>query len=105
VLLNRDPERYSNDVGGVEADTFFTLTAAGIPAVRTRRPHDHRSRTPRWCDAVSEMTAQQGQYTAWLEAPPENLQDTATAEALQASRDLDLTELQATHPPRGVGRD
>lgn len=30
--------------------------AAGIPAVRTRRPADHRSRAQRWCDAVAELT-------------------------------------------------
>ena len=44
-------------------------------------------------------------YAAWLEALPENLQDSATAEALQAICDLDLTELQAIVPPRGFGRD
>jgi hypothetical protein len=47
----------------------------------------------------------QGQYAAWLEALPENLHDSATAEALQAICDLDLTELQAIVPPRGFGRD
>ncbi|MBV8267681.1 MAG: hypothetical protein JO252_15250 [Planctomycetaceae bacterium] len=47
----------------------------------------------------------QGHYAAWLEALPENLQDGATAEALQAICDLHLTELQAIVPPRGFGRD
>ena len=41
----------------------------------------------------------------WLEALPDNLQDSATAEALHAICDLDLTELQAILPPRGFGRD
>ena len=50
-------------------------------------------------------TTLQGHYAAWLEALPENLQDSATAEALQAICDLDLTELQAIVPPRGFGRD
>ena len=77
--------------------------ASGTPAVR--RPLDHRSRAKRWRDAVSELTALQGQYAAWLEALPENLQDSATAEALRAICDLDLTELQAIVPPRGFGRD
>jgi hypothetical protein len=36
---------------------------------------------------------------------PDNLRDSATAEALQAICDLDLTELQVTEPPRGFGRD
>ena len=31
--------------------------------------------------------------------------DSATAEALQAICDLDLTELEAIVPPRGFGRD
>ena len=66
---------------------------------------DHRSRAKRWRDAVSELTTLQGDYAAWLEALPENLQDSATAEALQAICDLDLTELQAIVPPRGFGRD
>jgi hypothetical protein len=47
----------------------------------------------------------QPQYAAWLEALPENLHDSALAEALQAICDLDLTELQAIVPPRGFGRD
>jgi len=45
------------------------------------------------------------QYAAWLEALPENLEDSATAEALQAICNLDLTDLQAIVPPRGFGRD
>ena len=64
-----------------------------------------RSRAKRWRDAIAELITLQGQYAAWLEALPENLQDSATAEALQAICDLDLTELQATVPPRGFGRD
>ena len=76
---------------------------SGTPAVRIRRPLDHRSRAKRWRDAVSELTTLQGHYAAWLESLPENLQD--TAEALHAICDLDLTELQAIVPPRGFDRD
>jgi hypothetical protein len=79
--------------------------ASGTPAIRTRRPLDHRGRAKRWCDAVSELTTSQAHYAAWLEALPENLQDSALAEALQTICDLDLTELQAIIPPRGFGRD
>ena len=75
------------------------------PAVRIRRPLDHRSRAKRWREAVSELTTLQGHYAAWLETLPDNLEDSATAEALHAICDLDLTELQATVPPRGFGRD
>ena len=82
-----------------------TARASGTPAVRIRRPLDHRSRAKRWCDAIAELITLQGHYAAWLEALPENLHDSATAEALQAICDLDLTELQAIVPPRGFGRD
>ena len=40
-----------------------------------------------------------------FEALPENLQETATGEALQAIIDLDLDELIAIVPPRGFGCD
>ncbi len=82
-----------------------TARAAGVPVVRTRRPIDHRSRAQRWRDAVAELTALQRQYAAWLEAVPTSLQDSATADALQAICDLDLAEIQAIDPPRGFGRD
>jgi hypothetical protein len=78
--------------------------ASGAPAVRMRRL-DHRSRAKRWRDAIAELITLQGQYAAWLEALPENLEDSATAEALHAICDLDLTELEAIVPPRGFGRD
>jgi hypothetical protein len=79
--------------------------ASGTPAVRIRRPLDHRSRAKRWSDAISELITLRGHYAAWLEALPESLKDSATAEALHAICDLDLTELQAIVPPRGFGRD
>ena len=47
----------------------------------------------------------QVEYAAWLDSLPDSLQDSATAEALRAICDLDLTELQAIQPPRGFGRD
>ena len=79
--------------------------ASGTPAVRIRRPLDHRSRAKRWRDPVSELITLQDHYAAWLEALPESLQDSATADALHAICDLDLMELQAIVPPRGFGRD
>ena len=79
--------------------------AADVPVIRTRRAIDQRSRAQRWRDAVAELTVLQGQYVAWLEALPSNLQDSATAEALQAICELDLADLQAIEPPRGFGRD
>ena len=82
-----------------------TARAAGVPVVRMRRPADHRSRARRWKEAVAELLQLQAQYAAWLEALPDNLRDSATAEALQAICDLDLTELVTIEAPRGFGRD
>ena len=42
---------------------------------------------------------------AWLQSLPDNLQDSATAEALRAICGLDLSVLQETVPLRGFGRD
>jgi len=73
--------------------------------VRTRRRVDRRSRPQRWRDAVTELLALQGAYAAWLEALPDTLQGTATADALQAIADLDLDTLAAIDLPGGYGRD
>ena len=80
---------------------YRAARAVGAPVVRTRRPVDRRSRIQRWNDTV----AGQAEYAAWLDALPDNQQDSATAEALRAIVDLDLSELQAIEPPRGFGRD
>lgn len=84
---------------------YRAARAAGVPVVRMRRPADHRSRARRWKDAVAELLQLQAQYAAWLEALPDNLRDSTTAEALQAICDLDLTELMTIEAPRGFGRD
>lgn len=78
---------------------------AGTPVIRTRRPADQRSRAQRWRDAVAALTTLQAEYAAWLESLPVNLQEGATAQALQAIVELDLGELVAIEPPRGFGRD
>jgi len=84
---------------------YRAARASGAPVIRTRRPADHRSRAQRWNDTVAELTRLQAEYDAWLQSLPENLQDTATAEALRTISELDLNELQAIVPPRGFGRD
>jgi len=84
---------------------YRAARAAAAPILRTRRPADHRSRARRWRDAVAELVELQDQYAAWLGTLPDNLQDSATGDALQAICDLDLTELLAIEPPRGFGRD
>ena len=73
--------------------------------VRARRPVDRRSRIQRWRDATGELVDIQADCAAWLDALPEALRGTATAEALQAMVDLDLDALTTIEPPRGYGRD
>ncbi len=73
--------------------------------IRTRRPVDRRPRPRRWHDAVAELIDLQAAYATWLEALPDTLRGTATAEALQAIADLDLETIAAIEPPRGYGRD
>jgi hypothetical protein len=73
------------------------------PLIRYRRPADRRARPQRWRDAVAELLALQAEYTAWHDALPESLRD--SAEALQAIVDLDLDVLADIEPPRGFGRD
>ena len=84
---------------------YRAARTAGVPIVRTRRPADHRGRARRWIDHVTGLVEAQIEFAAWLESLPDNLQDSATAEALRAICDLDLSELQAIVPPRGFGRD
>lgn len=74
-------------------------------AVEPRRPVDRRSRPQRWRDAVAVLLALQAVYAAWLEALPDTLRGTATAEALQAIVDLDLEMLAEIELPLGYGRD
>ena len=73
--------------------------------IRYRRPIDRRTRPQRWLDAVAELLALQADYAAWADALPDALRETATAEALQAIVDLDLSDLADIQPPRGYGRD
>ena len=60
---------------------------------RLRRPTDRRSRPQRWRDAVDMLLSLQADYANWLAALPDSLQGSATAEALEAIVDLDLTPL------------
>jgi hypothetical protein len=84
---------------------YRAARAAGKPVIRVRRALDHRGRARRWTDHVTGLVEAQIEFAAWLDSLPENLRDSALAEALQTICDLDLTELQAIVPPRGFGRD
>jgi hypothetical protein len=60
---------------------FRAAHADGSPKIRYRRPGDRRSRPQRWHDAVAELVTLQEDYRAWLDALPDSLQESATAEA------------------------
>ena len=79
--------------------------ANGAPKVKYRKATDRRSRPQRWHDAVAELVELQADYQTWLDALPENLADSATAEALRGICEFDLSELESLEPPRGFGRD
>jgi hypothetical protein len=84
---------------------YRAARAAEKPVIRTRRPLDRRGRAKRWIDARDGLVAAQAEYADWLEALPDNQQDSALAETLRTIVDLDLGELLAIEPPRGFGRD
>jgi hypothetical protein len=73
--------------------------------IRYRRPINRRTRPQRWQAAIAELLALQAEYIAWANVLPDALRDTATAEALQAIIDLDLSDLADIELPRGYGRD
>jgi hypothetical protein len=73
--------------------------------LRYRKPVDRRGRLQRWRDAVAELHNLQDEYQAWLVALPQNMEDSAAAEALRAICDLDLSELESIVPPREFDRD
>jgi len=54
---------------------------------------------------VAELVELQGEYRDWLDTLPPSLENSATAEALRAICDLDLSELESVEPPRGFRRD
>ena len=75
------------------------------PISRHPKPVTRSNRPQRWRAAVAELVRLQAEYAAWLEATPEALKASATAEALEAILNLDLDELSAVELPRGFGRD
>ena len=103
--MSRHPIGDHAMTGAERQARYRAARVAGLPAVRTRRPAEHRSRARRWHDSVATLLALQAAYAAWLERLPENLHDSATGVALQAVFELDLDTLAAIEPPRGFGRD
>src|SRR4051812_11232166 len=84
---------------------YRTMHANGAPVIRIRRAADRRSRIQRWNDTIAAAVMLQVEYADWLNALPDNQQESALAEALRAIVEFDLSELQALEPPRGFGRD
>jgi hypothetical protein len=72
------------------------------PAAPTRRL---APRPARWAAAVAMLVRLQGEYRAWLDNLPPNLESSALADKRQTIVELDLEELAAVDPPRGYGRD
>jgi hypothetical protein len=75
------------------------------PVIRIRRPTDRRSRIQRWNDTIAAAVDLRAEYAAWLDALPDNQQDSELADALRVIVEFDLSERQAIEPPRGFGRD
>jgi hypothetical protein len=88
-----------------EAGPVPGISCGNAPKFRYRKPADRRSRPQRWRDAVAELLELQTVYQAWLDALPENLAVSATADALREICGLDLSEVTSVEPPRGFGRD
>jgi hypothetical protein len=105
MARGRKPQGERALTGAERMRRFRVRHPAGAPAVRYRKPADRRSRAQRWREAVAELQELQEEYLAWLDNLPPSLTEGATAEALRAICDLDLSELAIVEPPRGYGRD
>src|SRR6202166_5273265 len=90
---------------GAERQVYRTMQAGGAAVIRIRRAADRRSRIQRWNDTIAAAVDLQAEYAAWLDALPDNQQDSALADALWVIVEFDLSERQAIEPPRGFGRD
>ena len=84
------------------------VAAAAAPTkppmvVRYRRPADRRSRPKQWADAVQTL----GQFQEWRDNLPSSLEDSPTAEALDAVPELHrhVEDLHAVQLLKGFGRD
>jgi hypothetical protein len=91
--------------GAVRQARYRAAHGNGVPVIRFGRSTDRRSGIQRWNDTIAAAVHLQAEYAAWLEALPDNQQESTLADALRAIVDLDLSELQAIEPPRGFGRD
>ena len=82
----------------IEGDVENRTSPPPPVKARRRRPAPRR-------DAVRTLLALQAEYQEWLDNLPDNLQESAVAEKLQAIVEHDFGDLEALEPPRGSGRD
>jgi hypothetical protein len=87
-----------------------TLAAAPTkpPAVvRNRRRAERRTRAQQWADAVQTLADLLDHFQKWRDNLPASLENSATAEALDAVLELCdyVDELRAIDLPKGFGRD
>lgn len=88
------------------------VTLAATPtkspvAVRYRRPADRRTQAQQWADAVQTLANLLDHFQKWRDNLPTSLENSATAEALDAVLELHsyVDELRAIDLPKGFGRD
>ena len=104
--MKRGPKPSGTAMTAAERQARFRAAHSdGTPRLRYRRPADRRSMAQKWRDAVTELLDLQDGYRAWLDSLPDNLVESATAEALRAVCEIDLSDLDSVEPPRGFGRD
>jgi hypothetical protein len=75
--------------------------------IRYRRPADRRSRPQQWAHAVQTLADLLDQFEEWRDKLPSGLENSATAEALDAVLELrgHVEDLQTVELPKGFGRD
>ena len=75
--------------------------------LRYRRPADRRTQPQRWADAVQTLADLLDRFQQWRDNLPASLENSATAEALDAVLELRgyVEELEAVQLPGGFGRD
>ncbi len=88
--------------------TVVAVTPTKPPVVvRYRWPADRRSRPQQWADAVQTLADLLDRFQEWRDNLPSSLEDSPTAEALDAVLELrgHFEDLQAVQLPKGFGRD
>lgn len=93
--------------GAERARLFRERRAAGAKVMAYRRPKDRRTRPQQWEDAVRTLLEVMDAYQEWRDSLPPGLEDSATAERLDAVLELrdQVEQLEAVELPRGFGRD